>query len=106
MFPGQRPVVTLREDGERVSRTQLLLDGFEDFRKQTMNTCREKNILLRVCAKDHDTVMREEDELPDHVWLDDKPIKSGTHKVVLDAFIRAVEGIPLEPWTERPPYTA
>lgn len=106
MFPGQRPVVTLRDTPERISRTQLLLDGFEDFRKQVANSCNEKSILLRVCAKDQDTILREEDELPDHVWLDDKPIKSGTHKVVLDAFIRAVEGIPLEPWSEQAPYSA
>lgn len=104
MFPGQRPVVTLMENADRVSRSKLLLDGFDDFRKQAMKTCRERQILLRVSAKDYDLILREEDELPDHVSVDDKPMKSGTHKVVLDAFIRAVEGVPLEPWSERTPY--
>lgn len=105
MFPGQRPVVTLHEGDARITRTQLLLNGFDDFRKQAMKTCREKNILLRVSAKDQEAILREEDELPDHVSVDDKPMKSGTHRVVLDAFIRAVEGIPLEPWSEQAPYS-
>lgn len=101
MFPGQRPEVTLYDGDDRFTHNKLLLSGFNEFRKLVQDSCGSRPIMLRVCTKDHDTVLMEEDELPSHVFVDDKNIKSGTYKVVLDAFIRKVEGIPLEPWVER-----